>query len=552
MQDFDHKHQLNPTTTEEEDKDERCEVCQERILGEAYSCTGCHWWWHRPCAKLPRQIDHPFHRQHPLLLLRRAPYSSGKYSCAACGENRTNYAYHCPICDFFLDVKCASLEPQNGETQMQIQPISTQPHPHPLIPCSKGSGIHNFSCSYCDLPLEGMFLVCLHCHHSVHQSCSQFPQEISHPINQHRHPFTLQSVVQIASFCHLCGKLITKRFSFQCRKCDDLNLDFRCASLKPTKISHDLELQIQNFSHPHPFTAFENPMNFPFSCRLCELPIKDTIFTCFQCKLIVHISCALLPREIKRHPFHPQHPIKLHDDNTQSCSCEFSCRLCRSYQGRHNRDFHYECLDCKFTVHSRCALSMPLAVKFKTHHHPLAFLDLKKSNARHHCNACRQECQSGFFQCVNCQFALHLRCIPNLPPTVKDKYHRHPLNLATSPIKDYPDEGDDAEFFCDSCEKRRNLRDPSYYCGECHYVAHVHCVTSEVLRFLQDKGQDEVNLGSESDTALVEEAKQEITELEKEVDKLQTRLVELRMEEQSLLSQLKLVTTRLDALKKSN
>uniref|UniRef100_A0A5B7BK05 DC1 domain-containing protein n=1 Tax=Davidia involucrata TaxID=16924 RepID=A0A5B7BK05_DAVIN len=36
-----------------------------------------------------------------------------------------------------------------------------------------------------------------------------------------------------------------------------------------------------------------------------------------------------------------------------------------------------------------------------------------------------------------------------------------------------------SEFYCDTCEERRYLNCPTYYCAKCHYVAHVHCVISE-------------------------------------------------------------------------
>lgn len=42
-------------------------------------------------------------------------------------------------------------------------------------------------------------------------------------------------------------------------------------------------------------------------------------------------------------------------------------------------------------------------------------------------------------------------------------------------------------FYCDSCEERRELYDPTYYCEECHYVAHVHCQLSEILPILEEQ-----------------------------------------------------------------
>ncbi|XP_052171514.1 peroxisomal acyl-coenzyme A oxidase 1-like [Diospyros lotus] len=86
----------------------------------------------------------------------------------------------------------------------------------------------------------------------------------------------------------------------------------------------------------------------------------------------------------------------------------------------------------------------------------------------------RPLCNSAFFVCMNCELALHLYCIPNVPPTARDMHHRHPLTLTSSPIKDYPNDDDDyADYYCDSCEKKRFLNDPSgYYCAQGHHHGH--------------------------------------------------------------------------------
>ncbi|XP_052170922.1 uncharacterized protein LOC127787101 [Diospyros lotus] len=579
MLNYSHKHDFNLKVSRS--RHDICAICWN-TLGrglEAYSCSGCDFWMDKSCVKLQPEIRHPFHPQHPLRLLPKAPHNYTEYLCAACGVRQTKTSYHCSNCDFSLDLRCASLQPPKTTTTSRIiQPIINSIHPHPLIPCSSSSP-YNFDCSYCWLPLEGTFLVCLHCHLFLHQSCFEFPKEISHshPIDQHHHPFTFQR--DSGNTCNFCDQRITKGFSFQCRKCH-IFLDFRCGSLKPTKISHDLELRVQDFNHPHPFIAFENPMNFPFSCHLCELPIiKETIFACFECKLIMHISCALLPREIKRHPFHPQHPIKLRDGTTPSRFFEFKCWLCRNSNEINRGEFQYLCLDCKFAIHSRCALPVPPVVKIQTHNHPLALLTSEKSKLYYFkCDSCRGRCGSAFFRCVSCElFALHVACIPNLPPIAKDVRHRHPLRLTFSRIQDRIGEDDWDEFYCDSCEESRDLDDPIYYCAECQYVAHIHCLASEVMRFLQEKEQEEDNasmeeadqkeitqkadLESKEDNSPTEEVEKEITELrweineleaklavlKKEVKELETKLPMLRKEEQTLLAQLKLVTDKLAA-----
>ncbi|CAL5441917.1 unnamed protein product [Camellia sinensis] len=68
---------------------------------------------------------------------------------------------------------------------------------------------------------------------------------------------------------------------------------------------------------------------------------------------------------------------------------------------------------------------------------------------------------------------------------LKCKYllHKHCADLPLQQFSHqaHPDENEYSEFICNSCEQRRELYDPTYYCQavECHCVAHVHCQLSE-------------------------------------------------------------------------
>ncbi|KAI7988066.1 hypothetical protein LOK49_LG13G00095 [Camellia lanceoleosa] len=81
-----------------------------------------------------------------------------------------------------------------------------------------------------------------------------------------------------------------------------------------------------------------------------------------------------------------------------------------------------------------------------------------------------------------------------LPPTLKYNNHIHRLTFTNSPIKDHQDEDDEAELYCDACEKRRDLAQATYYCEKCHYVAHPHCVVSEIIHILEEKWSKHENV----------------------------------------------------------
>ncbi|XP_060974272.1 uncharacterized protein LOC115695507 [Cannabis sativa] len=46
------------------------------------------------------------------------------------------------------------------------------------------------------------------------------------------------------------------------------------------------------------------------------------------------------------------------------------------------------------------------------------------------------------------------------------------------------------DYYCDICEEERDPRLRVYYCGHCKYVAHVHCVISEVMNVLKGDIRD--------------------------------------------------------------
>nr|XP_027083204.1 uncharacterized protein LOC113705525 [Coffea arabica] len=139
-----------------------CYGCQEQILDPAaYCCFACDFFLHKRCAKLPRQITHPMHSQHPLVLLGKPPYSSGSCICDACGQGGWKFfTYHCSRCEFDLDVSCAILE------------IKLHCHDHPLRQLKKPAF---FWCDACRELDEDSSYLCTVCPFWIHKNapCGQ-------------------------------------------------------------------------------------------------------------------------------------------------------------------------------------------------------------------------------------------------------------------------------------------------------------------------------------------------------------------------------------------
>ncbi|XP_059631024.1 uncharacterized protein LOC132273932 isoform X2 [Cornus florida] len=481
---------------------EVCKGCGEAIFGNCYGCERCKYWVCRSCYKLPPEIRHPFHKEHPLTLLFESSYERGAPRCNACSEKCQGFIYNCFECKFELDVKCATLIPTTKNHSEDEQRMFS--HPHPLIPCNRDNKDVGFSCSMCHLPIpiKAIIYVCLDCPVIMDESCAQLIQQITHDF--HPHPLALQNFRSFfMHFCNACGDF-KNGFHYRCSECN-FNLDVRCASLKPKAIENQL-----TFTHRHDLLPCDcdTKGNFSFLCAACAISIEDgTVYVCLECQLFLHKSCAELPPFIK-HPFHSPHRLQLQDKKYSDRSS--SCAACKcSVLG-----FKYWCAECHFAIDVACASLSYSTFKFdQLHHHPLTFFS--------HNWISENECICGrslglpFFRCVPCDFTLNLCCLPKLPHTIKHSCHdRHSLTLTRSPVIDNSDDDEDSEYYCDICEKRRGYHHPTYYCEECHYVAHLSCV------------YDEIHPSLEREWSLAED--EEIIMLQAEVDVLTATLETLK------------------------
>ncbi|MFQ6627767.1 hypothetical protein Gotur_006665, partial [Gossypium turneri] len=84
----------------------KCSRCREKVSTPCFSCAeDCGFYLHKVCAEAPLELNHPFHPDHPLLLMQNAPYSGG-YICNFCRKGGNEFVYHCS-CNFDFHIKCA-------------------------------------------------------------------------------------------------------------------------------------------------------------------------------------------------------------------------------------------------------------------------------------------------------------------------------------------------------------------------------------------------------------------------------------------------------------
>ncbi|XP_057470628.1 uncharacterized protein LOC130759516 [Actinidia eriantha] len=414
-----------------------CVVCKQQITGPHYSCPSCPKFFihHYPCFEVFDQIQHhPFHPQHTLTLSHSRPDPDPDsedlyWGCGVCSNDFDadgGYVYRCDECPFYMDVKCASLSLTNCKS-LDHQP--SQLHPHPLLLCDQNKNFC-YKCTCCELPIEiegGSLYACLQCRALLHKSCVNLPQKMEHPLHP-SHPLVL--VYDCIWFtCQVCSGNI-EGFCYHCSECK-FHMDIRCAALEGYKLCADFPQRIQHLLHPQHFLRFHHRGGGGLS------NFRETL----------------------------------------------QCRACL----RSSRGSFYACqwFDCVWYIDVGCALAKYTPLMSKIHPHPLIFFD--KANNLFECNSCGQCCYTPFFRCFLCDFNLHVHCVSILPRTLKYNNHVHPLTLTDSPIKDHADEDDNAEFYCGACEELRVLADPSYYCEECTYVAHPHCIVSKNISILEEE-----------------------------------------------------------------
>ncbi|KAI8023867.1 40S ribosomal protein S28-2 [Camellia lanceoleosa] len=515
---FGHRHMLILTNSnlERGGYDDLCEICCEKCSGTYYLCKleasrfqekfKCRFAVHNSCTDVTRHIQsHPFHPEHSLQLTSMVEATSTV--CNACGLPLSTFAYLCFNCTFCLHVKCAFLTITRNRNHNQQQSKSN--HDHPLIWCDIDRFMNfSYTCSCCELPIindggVSVVCVCLECKMLLHKSCSELPLNIDHHPFHSSHPLNLCLPKGYTYWCNACG-LYRRGFRYNCAKCH-FDLDIPCSSLKPIEnndipssslkpiennrgqddddeVDVDDHLQIQQsiLRHPHPHSLIwcHNEHKFLFSCQVCELRLVDSMFCfCPQCKVLMHKSCADLPQEIEHHILHSHHKLNLFYNKGYQ-----SCKACLGYSFA----AFFECSQCQWYIHARCALAEPRTIVSEIHFHPLALFNMP--NSKIVCATCRKKCLTAYLACVPCNFIHHVNCIKILPPTIEYKRHYHrPLTLTDSRIKNFPDYVDGVEVYCDACEEIREIDQQTYYCKQCTYVAHPHCLASEIMDVLQEE-----------------------------------------------------------------
>uniref|UniRef100_A0A2N9IKR7 Phorbol-ester/DAG-type domain-containing protein n=1 Tax=Fagus sylvatica TaxID=28930 RepID=A0A2N9IKR7_FAGSY len=420
-----------------------CSACGEPDLDTTFICLICKFYFDGSCLGLPKEIQHSFH-PCPLTLRQETT----KFTCRACGKTRTQFAFHCDRCHFYLDVECAQMFTGIFEDQKYILNPS---HGHPLTLCNKEQSGDVVFCYGCSKTSSGQEIYgCVKCDFYLHRSCAASPKQIKH----HFHP----------------NHTLTLTY-------DDHDAWCKVSILKTL----DERGEVKYLRHKH-FSNSHDKQNV--CCDACEKRICGPSYDCSRCNFFVHQHC-LEPAEELQNPLHLRDrqigvSRKSPFTRTVKCdACQYHCSgfyyRCDGFKSTRNKPLFNSMIEHEldFVLHVDCASLKP-SVKYEGHEHLLTFLEKMHDDPK--CEVCKTSYRDvSYLRCVECDYNVHFLCVP-LPCTIKHKCHIDPLHL-----RDYFVEDDSGEYYCDACEESRDPGECVYHCAECsNYVAHLNCVLDEV------------------------------------------------------------------------
>ncbi|KAH1095910.1 hypothetical protein J1N35_012831 [Gossypium stocksii] len=455
--------------------------CGEKVSAPCFCCEeNCGFYLHKACAEAPLELNHPFHHDHPLLLMQKPPYSDSDVKCICdfCDERCEKFIYHCS-CGLDFHIKCALFTFNIAENNLkELEHFALQ---HPLISTENGDEeLEDVSkCFGCREPLANYTHFSPNCGFNLHEKCTELPFKMNH-VCQRKHPLVLQFNSERLS-CKICGVTRRRGFIYGCSPCK-FAVHIEC-------VSASLDLVVEDKSHEHPFTLFTRRSSF--ICDACGVEGSYASYICCTCNIMVHTKCTSLPRIIKSkwHDHRLFHKNFLHMEDFRVLDCilcheEVSTDHGSYYCSKCDVIFHVKCLmkdkdlykiveneDEKFADESVSSITKVLewneageatVIEHITHIHHLTLSD----RVGEYDNKCWEGCllpiSASFYYW--CDFFLHKVCAEL--PKVKDVWiHpcQSPLDLTLNEV-----------FQCVGCHYLSNAF--AYTCEECKQCICLRCI----------------------------------------------------------------------------
>lgn len=215
---FSHDHPLTQWHMKEKDEELKCYGCDIPVEGPVYGCKDCKFHLHKSCAELPEEFQHPYHRDHPLVL--RLAWR--EHFCHFCCSPICGFNLCCDDCDFYLDARCASVYSNQQFAARMWEDgghvfCLKKTEPKTMYPCDACNNFDDDTYLYeCALPA---------CPRIIHFRCAPFPLPESIKHKRHLHALNLTpSYVEDDSgeyYCDSCEKYRNENHPvYLCIPCD--------------------------------------------------------------------------------------------------------------------------------------------------------------------------------------------------------------------------------------------------------------------------------------------------------------------------------------------
>ncbi|XP_057432587.1 uncharacterized protein LOC130725367 [Lotus japonicus] len=408
-----------------------------------------------------------FSHIHPLQLKEDHQNDVEQVFCSGCEKPISGPVFCCNQCNYVLHKSCAELpnkkkHPFHPEHHLTL--LSTPPYEGICI-CDACRGIFNkfvYHCSLCKFDLD---IAC----------ASQW-----NPDDGHKHAFISLWNPTSPFVCYACGEKASEILSCVCSICQ-IWVHSSCADYWDTTTKKDevdtesdqsQDIDFSLFCHEHllRFVEEQSLQNVDDKIKLCDGCIQPIItsspfFSCSEnCGFVLHQSCAELPKT-KKHPFHIHHLSLL--PKAPPYDGVFRCDGCRGL----SNGFVYRCDECQFDLDVCCG-SLKDTIEHESHNHPL---HLEKTGAPRICKGCHLQ-SNHVYVCHVCEdFAIDCGCA-TLPNKAWHVFGKHPLKLTCFAGTDL--RGNE----CGICSEKMSLEQWFYFCDDCDFAAHTHCVVGKCWR----------------------------------------------------------------------
>ncbi|KAH1096141.1 hypothetical protein J1N35_013062 [Gossypium stocksii] len=223
-----------------------CSRCGEKVSAPCFCCADhCGFYLHNVCTEAPLELNHPFHFNHPLLLMQNAPYSSGREIKKAKGLRSTT-----------------NIQNRKQIGTKELDHVALQ---HPLISTKNGDeelgDVNCINCHYEVDPEHGSYC-CSQCNITFHVHC----------VTEDKRSYAIVSLENEDEMTYESSIIVIES--------NDAG--------EVTKVKH--------FKHMHNLMLGPFDGGYENSCDGCMLPISDPFYYCSECVFFLHKACAELPK----------------------------------------------------------------------------------------------------------------------------------------------------------------------------------------------------------------------------------------------------------------